>query len=41
MIAIIAVEHKYPDNLGFAAEIAEIWKLWRGNRVVLPDASAS
>ena len=34
--ALIAVEHKYPDDLGFAPEIADIWKLWRGNRVVSP-----
>jgi hypothetical protein len=37
----IAVEHKYPDDLGFAPEIAEVWNLWRGNRIVAPDASAS
>ncbi|SRR6266851_3740645 len=37
----IAVEHKYPDDLGFASEIADVWKLWRGNRVVSSDASAS
>jgi hypothetical protein len=36
--AFIAVEHKYPDDLGFAPEIAVVWKLWRGNRVVSPDS---
>lgn len=39
--AFIAVEHKYPDDLGFVSEIAEVWNLWRGNRIVAPDASAS
>jgi hypothetical protein len=39
--ASIAGEHKYPDDLGFAPEIAEVWNLWRGNRIVTPDASAS
>jgi hypothetical protein len=39
--AFIAVEHKYPDDLGFAPEIADVWNLWRGNRIVAPDASAS
>src|SRR6202046_5870757 len=36
--AFIAVEHKYPDDLGFAPEIADVWKLWRGNKVVSPDS---
>jgi hypothetical protein len=36
--AFIAVEPKYPDDLGFAPEIAVVWKLWRGNRVVSPDS---
>jgi hypothetical protein len=36
--SFIAVEHKYPDDLGFAPEIADVWKLWRGNRVVSPDS---
>jgi hypothetical protein len=39
--AFIAVEHKYPDDLGFVPEIAEVWNLWRGNRIDAPDASAS
>src|SRR5271165_6060339 len=39
--AFIAVEHNYPDDLGFVPEIAEVWNLWRGNRIVAPDASAS
>ena len=41
MTAFIAVAHKYPDDLGFVPEIAEGWNLWRGNRIVAPDASAS
>jgi hypothetical protein len=36
--AFIAVELKYPEDLGFAPEIADVWKLWRGNRVVSPDS---
>ena len=36
----IAVEHKYPDDLGFARDRGG-WNLWRGNRIVAPDASAS
>ena len=36
--AFIAVEHKYPDDLGFAPEIADVWKLWRGSRLVSPDS---
>lgn len=39
--AFIAVEHKYPGDLCFVPEIAEVWNLWRGNRIVAPDASAS
>ena len=39
--AFMAVEHKYPDDLGVVPEIAEVWNLWRGNRIVAPDASAS
>ena len=35
--SFIAIEHKYPDDLGFAPEIADVWKLWRGDRVVSPD----
>jgi hypothetical protein len=36
--ALIAVEDKYPDDLGLATEIADVWKLRRGNRIVAPDA---
>ena len=39
--AFIAVEHKYPDDLGFAPEVAEVWNLWRVNRIVAPDTSVS
>ena len=36
----IAVERKYPDDLGFAPEIAEVWNLWRGNRITEREPSA-
>jgi len=32
----IAVEHKYPDDLGFAHEIAEVWNLGEGTGWSLP-----
>jgi hypothetical protein len=34
------VEHKYPDDLGFAPEILEVWNLWRGNRITEREPSA-
>jgi hypothetical protein len=36
LTALIDVEHKYPDDLGFAPEIADVWKLWRGTGLSRP-----
>jgi hypothetical protein len=43
MILILSLAHDpKPKVTGFnVPEIAEDWNLWRGNRVVAPDASAS
>ena len=30
VLALIGGEHKYPDDLGFDAEIAEVWRRKRG-----------
>jgi hypothetical protein len=30
VLRLVAQEHRYPDDLGFGLEIANVWHLWRG-----------
>lgn len=32
VVSLIRDSHRYPDALGFADEIAAVWRLWRGDK---------
>jgi hypothetical protein len=38
VVRLIHDSHRYPDALGFADEIAAVWRLWRGEQPTpVPD----
>lgn len=32
VLRLVRESHRYPDALGFADEIAAVWRIWRGTR---------